>query len=271
MSKHHELTKLEIGKVNRFAALCGDRTVVESDEPLLPLGWHQLFTHARDPWLQYGTDGHPHQRPCEVPVYLTKRMWASTEVRVATPIQVAGFITCERQEPVVVIKQGNSGELAFSREVLLWRRGTQVLLEETKTIVYKEAEDTILQAKAHLPQQAMPEPELSRALMLDEVALFKYSALLEVAHRIHFDQPYATQVEGYPSLVIHGPLLIQLLLNLARNNLGGGFSGTYTARAIRPSYLGAPLKLNLAQRSDHTLLWVSEADGQPTLLITLNP
>lgn len=264
-----EEVRLDLGKVNGFAALCGDRTVVESAEQMLPLGWHQLFTHASDPWLQHGVDGHPQQCSLDVPVHLTRRMWAATEVQVTQPIRLKDCVTCERDEPVVLIKQGGSGELAFSREVLRWRRGAQVLMEEAKTVVYKAAQAVGQVRAPTAPQHAMPVPETQQVVMLDEVALFKYSALLGVAHRIHFDQPYATQVEGYPGLVIHGPLLIQLLLNLARASQPRAFSGTYTARALRPNYLGMALKLNLAKRNDHVLLWVSDAEGHPTLTVTL--
>ncbi|MCO7535991.1 hypothetical protein KI429_18135 [Pseudomonas shirazica] len=269
MLERIEDVKLDLGKVNGFAALCGDRTVVDSAEQLLPLGWHQLFTHTSDPWLQHGVDGHPQERSSDVPVHLTKRMWAATEVRVTHPIRLKDHVTCERDEPVVVIKQGSSGELAFSREVMRWRRGVQVLMEEAKTVVYKAAQAVGQVQALTAPQQPMPVPEMQQVLMLDEVVLFKYSALLGVAHRIHFDQPYATQVEGYPGLVIHGPLLIQLLLKLARASQLGAFSGAYTARALRPSYLGMALQLNLTKRNDHVLLWVSDAEGNPTLTVTL--
>lgn len=269
MLERIEEVRLDIGKVNGFAALCGDRTAVESAEQLLPLGWHQLFTHTSDPWSQHGSDGHPQQRSPDVPAHLTRRMWAATEVRVTQPIRLNDCVVCERDEPVVVIKQGRNGELAFSREVMRWRRGAQVLLEEAKTVVYKAAQVVGQLQTLTAPQQPMPVPETQQVLTLDEVALFKYSALLGVAHRIHFDQPYATQVEGYPGLVIHGPLLIQLLLNLADASQPGAFSGAYTARALRPNYLGTALQLNLAKRNDHVLLWVSDAEGHPTLIVTL--
>ncbi|WP_409488823.1 hypothetical protein ACK1U3_05185 [Pseudomonas promysalinigenes] len=264
-----EVVRLDLGKVNEFAALCGDRTAVESAEQMLPLGWHQLFTHTSDPWLKQGIDGHPQHRSPDVPVHLTRRMWAATEVRVVQPIRLADSITCEREQPVVVIKHGSSGELAFSREVMRWRRGTELLMEEAKTVVYKAAQAVGQGQPAPTRQQTMPVPETQQVVMLDEITLFKYSALLGVAHRIHFDQPYATQVEGYPGLVIHGPLLIQLLLNLARVSQPGAFSGAYTARAMRPNYLGAALKLNLAKSNDHVLLWVSDIEGQATLIVTL--
>lgn len=271
MSCTTETAWLDPSKVNGFAALCGDRSVVvNSDDQLLPLGWHQLYTHASDPWLHPGADGHPRQRPRDVPAHLTKRMWAGTEVRVEQPIQLAGPLIIERDEPLVSIKHGSSRELAFSREVTRWRRGALVVMEEAKTVVYKAAHAAKPANSARALVQAMPAPCMQQVLVLDEVALFKYSALLGVAHRIHFDYPYATLVEGYPGLVIHGPLLIQLLLNLARASQSGAFCGTYTARALRPSFLGMPLQLNLARQDGYVLLWVSDDEGQPTLVVKLH-
>lgn len=266
-----EALYLEAFKINAFAALCGDRSVVmQGADSLLPLGWHQLFTHATDPWLRAGADGHPQQRPAQVPVHFDKRMWAASEVRVDQPIELAGPISVERDEPEVSLKQGRSGDLAFSREVLRWRRNSRLILEEVKTVVYKHGISGHAVPPARRPQPAMPVPSVRQPLLLDEVALFKYSALLGVAHRIHFDYPYATQVEGYPGLLIHGPLLIQLLLNLARDNRLGWSCGAYQARALAPNFLGMSLHLNLARQHEHVLLWVSDDEDQPTLIITLH-
>lgn len=256
-------------KFNGFAALCGDRSVCEGPEGgPLPLGWHMLYTHASDPWLKPGSDGHPEQRPEGVPVYLDKRMWAASEVKVFEPMSVGDRLTVEREPPVVSLKQGRSGELAFSNEMTRLLKGGVVAMEEVKTVVYKLSVSG-QQPTAKPLREEMPEPGISQPLTLDEISLFKYSAMLGVAHRIHYDYPYATQVEGYQGLVIHGPLLIQLLLNLYRSQYPGTVCARYMARAMRPSYLGMPLTMNLASCDSHVLLWVSNHEGQPTLVINV--
>ncbi|NER59700.1 hypothetical protein G3435_06230 [Pseudomonas sp. MAFF212428] len=255
-------------KCNTFAALAG--TAVESAPAAgaaLALGWHMLYLHETDPWLEPGVDGHPEARPHGVPAQLDKRMWASSQVELFAPIRVGEQLTLLRQPPAVTLKQGASGALAFVNEVTQVRRGDTTLLSETKTLVYRSATRPQRAGGAPAGPVQVPAAVLQKTVNLNEVTLFRYSSVLGVAHRIHYDYPYATAHEGYPGLLIHGPLIIQLLLDLYRPTAAGERPVRYQARGIRPNFLGSALTLNMGFHAEQVVLWASDQDHQPTLLI----
>jgi 3-methylfumaryl-CoA hydratase len=193
-------------------------------------------------------------------------MWAGSRVQFHHPLK-AGEQAC-RHSTVhdVQLKQGASGEMVFvtvRHEVQ--GEGGQVALSELQDIVYRA--DPQPGAPPAAPQPAPGAPQWQRTLVPDEVMLFRYSALTFNAHRIHYDRPYATSVEGYPGLVVHGPLIATLLLShLCQRLAEGGRTPAVAAfefRAVRPAFDGAALTLCAAAADatgGHTL-WAQDASG----------
>ena len=135
-----------------------------------------------------------------------------------------------------------------------------VLLED-QDIVYRDAPRAGETAPAGEPA---PAPAAwSRDLHADPVLLLRYSALTFNGHRIHYDRGYATGQEGYPGLVVHGPLLATLLLDLLRSNLSDVHVKGFTFRAVKPTFDTAPIAICGAHGAGNGTvdLWVRLADG----------
>ena len=106
--------------------------------------------------------------------------------------------------------------------------------------------------------------------MPDDVLLFRYSALTFNGHRIHYDRRYATEVEGYPGLVVHGPLIATLLLDLLQREMPESHLAAFRFRAIRPTFDTAPFFVNgrRAANGREIRLWASDGDGWLTMEAT---
>lgn len=106
----------------------------------------------------------------------------------------------------------------------------------------------------------------ARKIVPDDIMLFRYSALTFNGHRIHYDRRYVTQVEGYPGLIVHGPLVATLLLELVHQNAPEKTITRFEFRAIRPTFDGAPLYLSGKPAGDnHVELWASDHEGYVTM------
>ena len=158
-------------------------------------------------------------------------------------------------------KEGRSGALVF---VTLRHRysGPAVLaVEEEQEIVYREPP----RPDAPTPQpEPAPAGEWEMQWRPDSVLLFRYSALTFNGHRIHYDHPYVTQVEGYPGLVVHGPLIATLLAELLRRELPAARLARFDYRAASPLFAGAPFTVNGAPATDGkgAKLWAAGPAGQ---------
>ncbi|MDQ1081737.1 MaoC family dehydratase N-terminal domain-containing protein [Pseudoroseomonas cervicalis] len=199
-------------------------------EGALPPLWHWLLFQDWKPADGLGPDGHPKRGGFLPPVHhLERRMWAGGRVSFQGEIRIGD--TLRRSSTILKIteKKGGSGELVFVTvgHSLEGPRGP--VLEEEQDIVYRGTGGAALRDAPAAP----PWPAASRAELLpDAVMLFRYSALTGNGHRIHYDHPYVTGVEGYPGLVVHGPLQATWLAQHALDIAGPG------ARLARFSYRG---------------------------------
>jgi 3-methylfumaryl-CoA hydratase len=219
-------------------------------DPLPPL-WHWLAFLPRVPQSQLGTDGHPRRGTFLPPVELPRRMFAGGRLtfgarppRVATPIRRHGTVES------VQSKTGRSGELVFVTVRYAIDRDAVV---EEQDIVYREM--TPAGARPDPPAGGGPDdPEWQWALDLpvDPTMLFRFSALTYNAHRIHYDRSYATEVEGYPGLVVHGPLQAIGLAELCRRHAGRPLS-TFRFRSQAPAYDEGPVHLRGREDADATI------------------
>ena len=181
--------------------------------PLPPL-WHWLYFTPLARQSEIGPDGHARRGAFLPPVALPRRMWAGGRLTFAEPLRVGDEI--ERTSRIVDVsgKHGRSGALVFVtvRHEIAGPRG--LAITEEHDIVYRDAAPDGAPAAPSRP--APTDEAFGRPIVPDPVLLFRYSALTFNGHRIHYDRSYVTEVEGYPGLVVHGPLIATLLLDLLR-------------------------------------------------------
>lgn len=209
-----------------------------------------------------GPDGHALKGEFLPPVPLPRRMWAGSRLEFRGPLVVGSKVERVSRIADVALKQGRSGPLVFVTVRHEVSDGAVLLIADEHDIVYRG--ETALAAK---PIPAPQGAAWRREIHPDPVLLFRYSAVTFNSHRIHYDQPYATRVEGYPGLVVHGPLIATLLLDLLRRNAPGVAVKRYRFRAIKPLYDIANFFLcGVPDESSRTArLWARDADGELTM------
>jgi len=219
------------------------------ETPLPPL-WHWLYFLSLHPRSDVGPDGHPKRGGFLPPVPLRRRMWGGRQIQFTSPVRVGDRIT--RTSTIVGITQklGRTGPLIVVKVRHDIRRATESspAIVEFQDIIYRDAGK---------PGDATPPPrapkfqaDWRRSCVADEVLLFRFSALTFNGHRIHYDRRYATEVEGYPGLVVQGPLTAILLLDLLREKLPDAIVRACEIRAIRPLYDGQPFDICGARAGD---------------------
>jgi len=202
--------------VSRRAAALFDRADldVRPGAPLPPL-WHWFHFLPSAPQSRLSEDGHPERGEFIPPIPLPRRMFAGARTRFLRPLALGRVATREAEILEVKLKRGRSGRLAFVTVLHRIHQGGDLCIEEERDIVYREAGDPV---DAPVPRDPEPAGEgtWERSVLPDSRLLFRFSALTFNAHRIHYDRPYAREVEGYPGLVVHGPLNAMLLAELVQ-------------------------------------------------------
>jgi 3-methylfumaryl-CoA hydratase len=184
----------------------------------LPLLWHWVYLLDRPAQAELGPDGHPLRGTIAAfPALGRRRMWAGGRIRTSGPLRCGEPATKRSRVLSVLEKQGRSGPLTFIVvEHQILQRG-QVVIDEQQDIVYREAASSASQLPA--PAEDGPAAQPADGDWVIEISpsfLFRFSALTYNAHRIHYDRDYATQVEGYPGLLTHGPLQALAMAEAAR-------------------------------------------------------
>ena len=189
---------------------------------IAPPALHWCLAPETPPADALGPDGHAAKGGFLPPVPLPRRMWAGGEIETASGLRAGDAVTRTETVRDVAFKSGRSGSLCFVTVDHTVATGRGVAIRERQDIVYREA------AGAQTGTSAAPErddPEAYAAIWdvsATPTLLFRYSAMTFNGHRFHYDQPYATRVEGYADLVVHGPMQATLLMNLAATLLGHG-------------------------------------------------
>jgi 3-methylfumaryl-CoA hydratase len=230
-----------------------------------PLAIHWCLAPPMVPQSRLGPDGHPARGDFLPPVPLPRRMWAAGRLEFFDPLRVGDAV--ERQSKIVDvnIKEGRSGRLCFVAvdHEISTPRG--IALKERHDIVYRDA------PSGNPAQQAAPargesprQPQWSGTNVADAVMLFRYSALTFNGHRIHYDRQYVTEVEGYPGLIVHGPLQATLLVEFAASVRGVG-PRVFSFRALNPLFDGQDFTLNAAEGEGGLDLWIAGPGGRTTM------
>jgi len=202
----------------------------------LPPLWHWLYFLPLYRQSEVGPDGHAKRGGFLPPVPLPRRMWAGSQFEFNRALRVGDRITRVSTIADVTEKSGRTGPLVFVkvRHEIRANDDASPAIVEFHDIVYREAPK---------PDEATPPPKAApsqgswlRHWIPDDVLLFRYSALTFNGHRIHYDRKYVTEIEGYPGLIVHGPLIATLLLDLLRSERPDAVVRRYEFRAVRPLF-----------------------------------
>jgi len=226
---------------------------------LLPPLWHWLCFLPSYRTSEAGPDGHARRGGFLPPVPLPRRMWAGSRLEWMRPLRIGDNVTRVSRIASITNKRGASGELIFVVVRHEYSTAEGQALAEEHDIVYRDLSG----AAAGPASREAAEPRWSRRIVPDDVLLFRYSALTFNSHRIHYDRRYVTEVEGYPGLIVHGPLLATLLADLLRRHGVGETLRRFEFRARRPLFDIAPFDVcGLPDANGSAVaLWAQDADG----------
>jgi len=248
------------GPLNALAATL-DRDDPEalpgSDAP--PLAhWLCFLPLARQ--SQIGPDGHAQRGAFLPPIALPRRMWAGGRLTFHHALRVGDEITRTSRIANVDAKSGRSGALAFVTVLHEITDARGLVITEEHDIVYREAPRA--DAKPPSPQPAPTGEAFSRRIAPDPVLLFRFSALTFNGHRIHYDRSYVTEVEGYPGLIVHGPLIATLLMDLLRRERPEARIHRFTFTAKSPLFDLHPFDVCGRFDGEHSVaLWARDHQG----------
>lgn len=226
----------------------------------IPPLWHWLYFLPIARQSAVGSDGHPRRGGFLPPISLPRRMWAGGRLSFHGSLPVGAEV--ERLSTIVDVshKSGRSGDLVFVKLVHELAIAGDLRVREEQDIVYRDPPRH--GDPSPVPQLAPSGVQWVRQVEPDPVLLFRYSALTFNGHRIHYDRPYATHEEGYPGLVVHGPLIATLLMNLLRDERPQAQVRTFSFRAVRPLFDLRPFRLCGKLESDGSVrLWAQDAEG----------
>jgi 3-methylfumaryl-CoA hydratase len=233
----------------------------------LPPLWHWLYFLPLHRQSEIGADGHARRGGFLPPVALPRRMWAGSQFEFRSPVRVGDAIERISTIADVTEKSGRTGRLVFVkvRHELRCNGQSDPAIVEFHDIVYREARQP-----GDVEPKPLPAPTVAawqREIVPDDVLLFRYSALTFNGHRIHYDRRYVTEVEGYPGLIVHGPLIATLLMDLVRRQMPEADVATFSFKAVRPTFDLHPFKVSGAPESNGKTirLWAQDHEGWLTM------
>lgn len=234
----------------------------------LPPPWHWTLCLPAARQSAIGPDGHPARGGFLPPVPLPRRMWAGGRLSFPQPLRVGEAVQRRSRVMSVEHKSGRSGELVFVLVRHEFHGAAGLCVTEEHDIVYRDMPGAVspVPTYANSPTGAPWE----RTIVADDVLLFRYSALSFNGHRIHYDRRYVTEVEGYPGLIVHGPLIATLLVDLLRRNLPDATISAIEFRAVKPVFdIVAFTVCGRPEADGKTVkLWTRDAEGHLTMDMT---
>lgn len=232
-----------------YRAIFGERLAAVG-EGEAPLGMHWCLSPAIAPMDALGADGHPAKNRDLPPIPQPRRMWAGGSLETLAPIRIGDTVKRVSTIGDITRKQGRSGELWFVavHHDYVTPRGTAI--RERHDIVYREAaKPGSAAAIADEPAGSAKPVDGEWRVETPSTLLFRYSAITFNGHRIHYDLPYVTGVEGYPGLVVHGPIQATLLLNFVAATLGR-VPARLSYRGIAPAIAGNAIRVRRTPDSE---------------------
>ena len=233
----------------------------------LPPGWQWMFFNPIARRSGLARDGHPIRGGFLPPIELPRRMWAGSRLRYLAEVPIESV--AERHSRITSIerKVGRRGDLWFVTVTHVISVAGRPCIEEEQDIVFREAPSPELGVGMPLPY--VQAATWTEEVVVDTTTLFRYSALTFNGHRIHYDAPYAREVEGYPGLVVHGPLIATLLQRFVLSNVPGRLA-SFEFRGVSPLHVDRPFRLNGRKDDvgDLAKVWATGPDGELAMSAT---
>jgi 3-methylfumaryl-CoA hydratase len=230
-----------------------------------PFTVHWCLAQPVYPMDMLGPDGHPTRGGFLPPVPLPRRMWAGGEIEFIDPLRVGDEAKRSSRIADVAVKSGSTGTLCFVSVDHTVTTSRGVAIRERQNIVYRDMPTDGQNAAPAKPPTAPASVKHRQSHMADPVLLFRYSALTFNGHRIHYDRDYVTKVEGYPGLIVHGPMQAALLIEFAAHLHAGKAPRKFVYRGLQPLFDGAEFSVNANDVEGGMELWTANAAGAPTM------
>ena len=229
----------------------------------LPPGWQCLYFLPRFPPEGLRPDGSPLDTGVIPPMPLPRRMFAGERFRFHRPLRIGDSVRRETELADIAVKSGGTGTLVFATVVQRIFTPEGLAIEEERRTVFREEVQPGERNQAPRREPVPADVPWRRRIVPDPVLLFRFSALTFNSHRIHYDRPWAMEREGYPGLVVHGPLTSTLLIDFARDHVAGRAFQTYETQARAPLFDTAPFELRGRLTTDGrgAELWAVTPEG----------
>ena len=241
------------------ATLDRDGAAIDTGTEVPPC-WHWLYFLPLHRQSEIGPDGHAQRGGFLPPVPLPRRMWAGSRLEFLAPLRAGQAIARTSRIADVRMKEGRSGPLVFVQVHHDIHADGQHAIHEEHDIVYRD-----LPLPGEPAPAGVPAPQYAlwtREVVPDDVLLFRYSALTFNGHRIHYDRRYVTEVEGYPGLIVHGPLIATLLLDLLHRQRPTARVHRFAFKAMKPIFDIAPFRVCGRMAGDKAVkLWAVTPEG----------
>jgi 3-methylfumaryl-CoA hydratase len=228
---------------------------------VLPVGWHVIYFTPRYGPAELRPDGTPAASSLLPDMPLPRRMFAGQSFRFHRPLRIGQALKQENELTDISLKTGATGTLVFTTVVSRIYGPDGLALEDERKIVYREEVKAGEKNPVTRREPVPSDTPWRRTITADPILLFRFSALTFNSHKIHYDRQWATQTEGYPALVVHGPLTQTLLIDFARDHLGGRAITSFTTQARAPLFEGAPFELRGRPSTDGAELWAVTPEG----------
>ena len=230
---------------------------------VLPPGWHILYFLPRFRPGQLGPDGAALDTGVVPKMPLPRRMFAGEHQRFHRPLRIGEAVRRETELADISVKNGGTGTLVFATVLSRVFGADGLAVEEERRTVFREEIQSGEKNQAPRRDPAPAEVPWRKKITTDPILLFRFSALTFNSHRIHYDRPWAMDVEGYPGLVVHGPLTTTLLIDFARDSAGGRAIRGYSTQARAPLFDTAPFELRGRPKADGkgAELWAVTPEG----------
>ena len=258
----------------RLHALAATLDLAETPVDVVPPLWHWLY--CQPPWPltdDLGEDGHPADGPFLPPIPRRRRMFAGGRLNVTAPLTVGEPVHRQAETVDVAVKHGRSGEMLFVTVRHEYRQRGVVRISEEQDLVYRSDDGSASSAVINRNPLGENRTPWASTPRFSPPQLFRFSALTANAHRIHYDADYATAVEGFPALVVHGPLLAVQMAELVRSQAAGRAVTAFTFRLQRPVFLGDVVRVEGTPTAGGAELAVVSGSGvtHASAVVTFGP
>jgi 3-methylfumaryl-CoA hydratase len=227
----------------------------------LPPAWLALYFLPRFATAELRPDGSPRDTGVIPPMPLPRRMFAGERVRLHRTLRLGQAVRRETELADISLKTGGTGTLVFVTVTSRVFGPEGLALEDERRTAFREEVRAGERNRAPRREPAPADVPWRRQVVPDPVLLFRFSALTFNSHRIHYDRPWATEVEGYPGLVVHGPLTTTLLIDFARDQHPDRRIVAYATQARAPLFDVAPFELRGRPTDKGCELWAVTPEG----------